>query len=66
MCAKVNGRQGPELKAKEAQALLFQFPCHYGDKANPNPTWFPYSIRSVIKHRRKRRNQSSINVVSVG
>ena len=36
MCAKVNGRQGPELKAKEAQALLFQVPCHYGDRADPD------------------------------
>jgi len=31
MCAKVNGRHGLELKGKEAQALLFQVPCHYGD-----------------------------------
>jgi hypothetical protein len=30
MCVKVNGSSGSELKGKQARALLFHFPCHYG------------------------------------
>jgi hypothetical protein len=35
MCEKVNGRTRSELKGKEAQALLFQLPCHYGSDRHP-------------------------------
>jgi hypothetical protein len=38
MCEKVNGTSRWELKGKEAQALLFQLPCHYGECLRRRPS----------------------------